>query len=235
MASPYEAWPRQEPRRLSAAILSVGRYVEKKGFNDLIESCRLLRDRGRHFECLIVGGGPLGVSPAEANQVARHQLADRVKLLGPRSQAEVMQLLAMASVFALACVPEAGGGSDNLPTVIVEAMAAGAPTVSTTVAGIPEMISDGSDGLLVPPHSPDALAGAIDRLLQNATLRAEIGRCGQATARRKFAIEGTVRELKRLLVRLAPVLPPPAALQSDPTLKEECQGFWRSLLSALWR
>ena len=70
--------------------------------------------------------------------------------------------LAEAHLFVLACVPEAGGGSDNLPTVIMEAMACGVPVISTRLAGVPEMIDDGEDGHLVAPRDPAALAGAME-------------------------------------------------------------------------
>jgi glycosyltransferase involved in cell wall biosynthesis len=214
-------------------ILSVGRYVEKKGFGDLIKSCRLLCDKGLSFTCQIVGGGPL--EAALQQQIDANNLSDSVKLLGPRSQAEVIHLLSTATLFVLPCVEEAEGGSDNLPTVIVEAMAAGVTTISTTIAGVPEMITDGQDGLLVPPHSPPALSDAIERLLHTPALRAELGRRGQETARAKFALATTVGELKHLLVRLAPVTPQAGALQLDPTLASERQSFWRWLQSLVAR
>src|SRR5690349_11186198 len=93
-------------------IFSVGWYVEKKGFADLIEACRLLRARGVDFVCGIIGGGPLGA--ALQTQIAEAKLEAQVQLLGPRSQNEVRRMLAAAQVFVLACVPEKDGGSDNL-------------------------------------------------------------------------------------------------------------------------
>jgi colanic acid/amylovoran biosynthesis glycosyltransferase len=137
---------------LQPRLLSVGRYVEKKGFADLISCCALLRDRGVNFECLIVGGGPL--HQALQSQLDQLGLRDHVQLLGPRPQTEVAALLQTAHLFILPCVPEEGGGSDNLPTVVVEAMAAGVPTICTPVAGVPEMISSGQDGHVMSLLSP---------------------------------------------------------------------------------
>jgi glycosyltransferase involved in cell wall biosynthesis len=122
----------------------VGRYVEKKGFADLIEACRHLRARGRKFECAIVGGGPLDT--VLQTRIERASLGEAVRLLGARPQHEVRALLAGSGIFVLASVPETTGGSDNLPTVILEAMLTGLPVVSTKVAGIPEMVSDGETG-----------------------------------------------------------------------------------------
>ena len=203
-------------------IVSVGRSVEKKGFADLIEACRILRARGRTFACAIVGGGPLDT--ILQTRIDRANLAGHVRLLGPQAQAEIRQLLATSHVFALASVPEAGGGSDNLPTVIVEAMLAGMPVVSTRVAGIPEMITDGESGFLVSPKDPTALAAAIEKLLADPLLAMRLGTRGRGVAEEKFSIEKTTRALKHLLVDRCGVRPPPVARGIDPALT----GNWWS-------
>ncbi len=205
-----------EPR-----ILSVGRYVEKKGFTDLIEACRRVKETGRAFECLIVGEGPLQ-QDLQA-QIDRAALGDCVRLLGPRSQTEVRELIAGARLFVLPCVPEAGGGSDNLPTVIMEAMMCGVPVISTRLAGIPEMIQHGESGLLVAPRTPSALAIAIEQLLRDAVLAAKFSQRGRGAAIANFAIENTTRSLKHLLVRLGGVAPPAKAFALDPKLP---RGFF---------
>ncbi len=216
--------PRQTPGA-APLILSVGRSVEKKGFRYLIEACGLLRERGLAFHCRIAGGGPL---EAELQaQIDRAGLSDTVKLLGPRAQSDVRSLLAAAHVFVLACVPDAEGGSDNLPTVIMEAMRSGVPVVSTNLAGVPEMISDGVEGFLVAPADPRALADRTAALLQDSTLASQCGERGRQSAEEKFSIENTTRALKHLLVEHAPVAAPPAAQQLDPTLSRG--GLWRRL------
>jgi glycosyltransferase involved in cell wall biosynthesis len=111
----------------------------------------------------------------------------------------VRRLLASTSVFVLACQRDSEGGSDNLPTVIAEAMFAGVPCISTTMAGVPEMIDNGTDGLLVAPREPLQLAQTMQRLLVDHVLSLTIGAAGQATARAKFSIEKTVAEFWRLL------------------------------------
>lgn len=216
------------PRAPAAAppcVLSVGRFVEKKGFADLIEACRLLRSRGRQFECHIIGDGPL-----ETNlqmRIERAGLQGVVRLLGARSQAEVRQALSAAHVFALASVPESGGGSDNLPTVIMEAMLAGVPVVSTRVAGIPEMVDEGENGFLVEPRNPAALAGALEKVLTGVQLAERFGAHGRAAAREKFAVEKTTAALKELLVKRCRVHPPRRALELDPSLR--VPGLWARL------
>ncbi len=183
-------------------IVSVGRYIEKKGFSDLIAACARLRDRGVVFQCRIVGEGPLGGELAA--EIEGSGLGGVVELTGPRSAGEVAALLAAARVFALPCVEEADGGMDNLPTVIAEAMAAGLPVVSTRLAGVPEMVLDGVTGLLVAPREPEALAGALARLLGEPVAAAAMGRAGRARARGMFEARETTRRLKRLLLAEVP-------------------------------
>jgi glycosyltransferase involved in cell wall biosynthesis len=151
-----------------------------------------------------------------------------VQLLGPRSQGEVRQLLAAAQLFVLACVPEKDGGSDNLPTAIVEAMLARTPVISTRLAGIPEMIVDGQDGLLVPPKDPAALADAMARLLSDPAGAESLGQKGRLSAEGKFAVEKTTALLKHLLVARAPVSLPASARALDPSLRQP--SLFRRLL-----
>jgi glycosyltransferase involved in cell wall biosynthesis len=102
------------------AIVSVGRLIEKKGFADLIAACRLLQPRGRDFSCEIIGEGPL--EAALQAQIAQAGLQSVVKLVGPRTQSQIALRLANATIFVLPCTREEGGGMDNLPTVIIEAV-----------------------------------------------------------------------------------------------------------------
>ena len=198
---PAGFFPREEAGTVPR-ILSVGRYVEKKGFDVLIDACGLLRDRGTEFVCEIIGEGPL--NDALAARIERLKLEEYVRLLGSRSQTEVRKALAQAQLFVLACQPDSEGGSDNLPTVIAEAMMTGLPCISTPIAGVPEMIADGEDGLLVPVREPVALADAAERVLRDEALATRLGERAMTSARDRFAIDRTVGELKTLVERHLP-------------------------------
>lgn len=202
---PAGFYPRQ-PAGGIPRILSVGRYVEKKGFDILIDACATLRDRGVDFSCDIIGGGPL--QEVLERLVRDRGLGDRVRILGPRSQDEVRRALAEAQVFALACQPDPEGGSDNLPTVIAEAMFTGIPCISTNLAGVPEMIDNEVNGLLVPTCNATALADGLERLLIDRELADRLAKAGLETAREKFSIEKSVQELRSLLVKRAKVYDP---------------------------
>jgi colanic acid/amylovoran biosynthesis glycosyltransferase len=211
-----EAFPAADPASSGPLIVSVGRYIEKKGFPDLIAACALLRDRGVSFECKLVGEGPMQEELAAA--IAQANLGAQVELTGPKSMREVAELLRRARAFALPCVEEADGGMDNLPTVIAEAMASGLPVVSTTLAGVPEMVIHGQTGLLVPPHSPAPLADALARLLADPVTAAQFGRQGNARAHQLFALPVTGRALNRLILEQTAVEPPRGLWRKDPAL-----------------
>ena len=177
-------------------FLSVGRLIEKKGFADLIEASRQLQEQGIDFRGAIVGEGPL--ESALQEQIARAGLTNIVELAGPLPQSGVIERLAQSALFVLPCVIEKDGGMDNLPTVLMEAMAAGLPVISTALAGLPEMVEEGVTGLLVPEHEPARLAEAMANLLSAPDLARSLGKAGRARAAELFAIEQSARELSAL-------------------------------------
>lgn len=167
-----ERFPYSPPDERPPVIVAVGRLVEKKGFADLIEACSILERDGLDFRCRIIGTGEQ--EPALRMGISRLGLRDRVELLGPRPQRELVERVRDAAVFAAPCVVGGDGNRDGLPTVLLEAMALGTPCVSTDVTGIPEVLRDGKTGLMVPQHDPAALASAVGRLLGDRTLRTRL-------------------------------------------------------------
>jgi colanic acid/amylovoran biosynthesis glycosyltransferase len=180
------------------SIVAIGRLIVKKGFADLIRACALLVGRGRSFQCDIFGEGPL--EEQLRGQIAELGLPEFVQLPGPKPQHELRERLARASVFVLPSVPEPEGGMDNLPTVIMEAMATGLPVVSTRIGGIPEMVIDNQTGFLVQPEDAVALAGAIEKVTNDRSLGQKFGQAGYERARKLFSIEKNARELCALLL-----------------------------------
>ena len=179
-------------------IVAVGRLIPKKGFSDLIRACGLLAGGGKSFQCEIIGAGPLDA------ELCRHieglGLQNRVVLSGAKPQSQVRQRLAAANVFVLPSVIDADGGMDNLPTVIMEAMATGLPVVSTDISGIPEMVIENKTGFLVRPGDVLAIANAIEKLINDHSLAQKLGNGGSERAQRLFSIEKNVRELCALLL-----------------------------------
>lgn len=181
-----------------AKILSVGRLIEKKGFADLIDACALLTQRGNRFTAEIVGEGPLAQELRD--RIVAQQLGDYIQLAGPLPQRAIGERLAAATLFVLPCRTEPGGGMDNLPTVIMEAMAASLPVISTFVAGVPEMVEHQSSGLLVQERDINALADSIAHLLDHRDDARQFGGRGREIAEEKFSIERNVAQLRRILL-----------------------------------
>lgn len=187
--------PNPRVEREPGLILGVGRLVEKKGFVQLIQACALLAQRGLDFRCEIIGSGEQGA--ALAALIDGLELGERVKLVGPRPQDDVLAAYHRAGVFALPCIVGKDGNRDGLPTVLLEAMATGLPVVTTTVTGNPEIVDDGINGLLVPPEDVPALANALARLLQDAPLREKMSLEARRKVEKHFDVRRNVAQLRR--------------------------------------
>ena len=164
-------------------LLAVGRAVEKKGFDVLLDAlARLPPDR--HWRLTHVGGGPeLAALEARAE---RHGIGGRIVWLGPRDQAAVLARYREADLFALPCRVAGDGDRDGLPNVLVEAQSQGLACLSTAVGGVPELIADGVNGRLVPPDDAAALADTLLDLIADPDGRRALGRAGQARVARDF-------------------------------------------------
>jgi glycosyltransferase involved in cell wall biosynthesis len=180
-------------RGAAMRLLSVGRLVAFKGFDVLIDACAALRNRGVDFECEIIGDGPLR---AELELRASDGC---VRFSGEQSQAYVLRAMADCDVFVLAARVDRREASDVFPTVIAEAMTAGKAVVSTTVAGIPELVVHDQTGILVPPDDPESLATALVRVGGDQSLRSSYGRAGRARIENCFTIQRTIEPLLQRL------------------------------------
>jgi glycosyltransferase involved in cell wall biosynthesis len=202
---PYEPGPPLDP----PLILAVGRLVEKKGLDHLIAACRLLADRGRRFQCRIVAGSRDRWDELSA-QILGLGLAGQVVLVGPLDQDEVRRWYRSASIFALPCVVAEDGDRDGIPNVLVEAAATGVPLVTTAVGGIPELVRDGETGLVVPPRDPQALAHALERLLDSPELAQRLREGARARVEQFFDLSRNAVQVAREFTLLSGVGPSPA-------------------------
>ena len=189
-------------------MVSVGRAVPKKGFDDLLRALAALPpDLGWRFSH--IGGGPL--LPDLKNQVQAASLAERIDFLGAKAQPDVVELLREADLFVLCAKEAPSGDRDGLPNVLLEAASQGLTIVASDFAGIPEFIRDGVDGRLVPPGDVEALASAIEALARDPTARAALGYAAFRRLRRDFSAG---MELDGLARRFRPLLGEPATLPS---------------------
>jgi len=198
-----ERFPYKPPTDRRARIVAVGRLVEKKGFGDLIDACAVLAQEKVSFDCQIIGTGELEADLQ--TQIDSLSLGDQVHLLGPRPQAEVIQLVQNAAVFAAPCVVGEDGNRDGLPTVLLEAMALGTPCVSTDVTGIPEVIRHEETGLRVPQHDPGQLASAIKRLLTESSLRVRLSNSARQLIESDFDVKRNTVQVRAAFERATQV------------------------------
>jgi glycosyltransferase involved in cell wall biosynthesis len=188
------------PERTPSArplVLSVGRFVEKKGFEHLVEACALLKADGVRFACVIVGEHG-GAYDAVQTQIRERGLDRYVELRGAVTQDELREIYRQARLFALPCQVMEDGDRDGIPNVLAEAMAMGLPVVSTPISGIPELIDDGEHGLLVPPRDARALADALRRVLSDAGLHQRLAQAGRRRICERFDSRRTTLALRDL-------------------------------------
>ena len=155
--------PRPEDEREPGLLLAVGRLTPKKGFDDLVAACALLRASGREFRCVIAGDGRL--RGELEGLIADHGLAGHVRILGLQTQDQLADWYARASLLVMPSRVLGDGNRDGIPNVVVEAMCSGTPIIATTAGSIPEVIEDGVTGRLVAPGDPAALAAAVEDAL----------------------------------------------------------------------
>jgi glycosyltransferase involved in cell wall biosynthesis len=182
--------------REAGLIVAVGRLDAIKGFDVLIDAMGELARQGRSVRCRIIGEGPL--KPQMEAAIARQGLGQMVQLVGALPQAEVRAALYGASIFALPSVVTVTGDRDGIPVSLMEAMAAGTPSVSTRVSGIPELIEHGTEGLLVPERDPAALAQALARLLDDPAFGQRVAIAARAKVEREFDAASEARKLLEL-------------------------------------
>lgn len=178
-----------------ARLLAVGRLVEKKGFGHLVRTVAQLRDAGIDVVCDLVGDGPEKEGLAAA--IVAHEVSDRVRLCGPRTQEEVRAMLTDHDLFVAPFVVAADGNADGLPTVLLEAMASGIPCVAGDVTAVGEVVRAGETGWLVDPAA--GLTPAVREALAAPGLARRYARAARALVVREYDSRLQARSLAALV------------------------------------
>jgi glycosyltransferase involved in cell wall biosynthesis len=168
-------------------ILCVGRLVSSKGQRILVEAARRLVRAGRHVHFTFVGDGPDRFALEQL--VSDLAIAEHVCFTGAINQDDIKTFYAAADIFALASFAE------GIPVVLMEAMAMEVPCVATHINGIPELIRDGIDGLLVAPSDIEGLAAAIAYLIDDPSLRHTLGASGRIRIKEAYELANSADRL----------------------------------------
>ncbi|QBF31974.1 glycosyltransferase family 4 protein [Thalassococcus sp. S3] len=185
-----ERYGTQEERSERPTLLFVGRLAAVKGAPVLLEAFTEVREQVPDCQLVLIGDGP-DRTALEA-RAADMGLRDGVVFAGYKSQAEVAEALEKADVFVLPSFAE------GVPVVLMEAMAAEVPVVTTRIAGVPELVENGVTGLLVPPGPSKPLAAALIQLLAHPDLRRKMGAAGRAKVVAEFDSRVEARKLAAL-------------------------------------
>jgi glycosyltransferase involved in cell wall biosynthesis len=191
--------PDPKPVNDVPVLLFVAQLTERKGAPVLVEACRILAERGLTFRCVIVGDGPQKALVEQL--VKQYALQEVVGLKGVVFQEHLKEHLNRADVFVLPCITASTGDMAGVPVSLMEAMAMEVATVSTYVSGIPELIEDGQSGLLVKERDVEALADALQRLLEDDELRTRLGKNGRQKVMEDFNIDQSAAQLATLFER----------------------------------
>ena len=181
-------------------ILSVGRFVEKKGFEDGLQAVALLRDRGVEVEYSIIGDGPRLDVLTEL--VSRLDLHEQVRLPGSRSRAEVLDAMRDHDVLLCPSHTASDGDAEGIPVVLMEAMATAMPVVSTWHSGIPELVEDERSGLLAAERDALGLADRLLRIADEPELAARLGRDARMRVEAEFDVTRLLEQLDQRFLQL---------------------------------
>lgn len=177
----------------SAKVIgAVGRLVEQKGHKYLIEAFKIIEDQFSNVRLMIVGDGPLEYTLKE--QVKDLGLEGKVIFAGQRE--DIPYLLAAMDIFVLPSITE------GLPLVLLEAMAAGKPVIASRISGIPEVIEDGVDGVLVEPANADVLASAIKNLLSDSSRSVRMAALANNKVNDKYTAKNMLKRYQALYERI---------------------------------
>ena len=179
-------------------ILFLSNMIRSKGVSVLVDACRMLKERGIAFRCSLVGALSADY-PGDSlvTEIWEKGLEGYVSYEGPRYGEEKWKAFSEADVFAFPTFyPD-----ECFPLVVLEAMGAGLPVVTTTEGALPEMVREGEDGFLCPKQDPEALADALARLLSDPALRARMGESGRARYESLFTLERFERNIVDILKR----------------------------------
>jgi len=176
-------------------IITIARFVEKKGIIYLLEALSILKKKDVPFEYTLIGDGPL--KDELLKKIKELEIEYVVKIFQPMKQEDVKILLEQSDIMVLPCIIAENGDRDILANVLKESMSMELPVITSDISGIEELITDHQNGLLVPEKNPDALVVAILELINNPELSEKISKAGRQQIINHFNVHEEVKKLSQ--------------------------------------
>jgi glycosyltransferase involved in cell wall biosynthesis/ubiquinone/menaquinone biosynthesis C-methylase UbiE len=186
--------PKRRENRTRVVILTLARFVEKKGLIYLIQAFHQLAGKVEDVELWLIGYGP---EEWRLRQAAGNN--PQIKFLGPQSEAETRAAYAEADIFCLPCIRTSSGDADGVPTTVLEAMAFELPVVASNLLSMPCYVRDDEDGLLAAPGDVAALAAALERLCGDEKLRRKLGQSARQRVAELCDIKHNAKLIENIL------------------------------------
>ena len=183
----YKYYPKKIQSGENIKILTVGRLVEKKGHEYMIQAIAKIIKKYKNLEYIIAGDGPF--RNKLENLISELGIKSYIKFLGAVEQNEVLKLYKQSHIFILPSITASNGDQEGIPVVLMEAQATGLPIISTYHTGIPEVVVDGKSGFLVPEKDVDALAEKLEYLIEHPEIWPDMGRYGRKFVEEKYDIK----------------------------------------------
>ena len=177
---------------------SLGRIVEKKGFDVLIRACEILKRKNISFKLQIAGGGPL--KPEFESLVNTLNLTGSIDFIDSIPHKDVPDWIKNLDVFVLSCKKDKNDDMDGIPVVLMESMLSSVPVITTRISGIPELVENEETGLLCDPNDAESLAEKIQTLLSNYELRRTLCKNAISKVQSEFELDKNVQLLAKKLV-----------------------------------
>lgn len=174
-----------------------GVWCRKKGLDVFVEACAILQKRKVDFEAVIIGEKG-DASKLVEQKIAENNLTKKIKLTGSMPQSDVYEELRKTTMFCLPCRILENGDRDGIPNVMMEAMSCGLPVVTTNISGIPEIIRNGENGIMVNPEDAIALADAMQKIHEDKDFAMRLSKAAKETVKEKFDGDSTANYLANL-------------------------------------
>jgi colanic acid/amylovoran biosynthesis glycosyltransferase len=198
--SKFQYLERQRVPGEAIKVLTIARLIEKKGVVFAIDAVSRLLSKGEKIEYMVVGDGMLRESLQQL--IESKGIENQVKLLGWKTHEEVQLLLEESHVLLAPSLTSENGDQEGIPNAIKEAMASGLPVISTFHSGIPELVTDGVSGLLVPERDAASISDALAYLIRHPETCKEMGQAGRRQVEQKFDTKSLNKRLEGLYLEL---------------------------------